>query len=140
MDQEIPSGWPLGLEIMNVRLQVIGSSPSAAVERYSLHAPSDSFSSFSSSNLDTESTASFFQDHSVSLGRLIGIRPGDRGRLYFPNPIRFEEHGRVSRRGPQPDVSKGHEVDLCGGICIPLLVCALVKINKSKSKEKSQGE
>ncbi|XP_062096964.1 uncharacterized protein LOC133802630 isoform X2 [Humulus lupulus] len=129
-NQEIPSGWPLGLEIMNVRLQVVSSLPSTAAEHYTtFHAPSTSFSSFSSSNLDTESTASFFQDHSVSLGRLIGIRPGERGRLYYPNSNGLEEHGRVSKRGP-----KGHELNLCPGICIPLLVCALVKSKNNKAK------
>ncbi|KAM6574736.1 hypothetical protein CsatA_023063 [Cannabis sativa] len=138
-DQEdIPSGWPLGLEIMNVRLQVERSlSSSTAVEHYTnLHAPSTSFSSFSSSNLDTESTASFFQDHSVSLGRLIGIRPGERGRgrLYFPNSSGLEEHGRVSKRGSNDEISKGHELNLCPAICIPFLVCALVKSKNNKAK------
>lgn len=87
-------------------------------------------------SLTNQSTASFFQDHSMSLGRLIGIGPGDRGRLYFPNSIHFEEHGGVSRRVAQnSDVSGGeHGVDLCRGICIPLLLCALAKSSRSKSK------
>ncbi|KAF3451437.1 hypothetical protein FNV43_RR07532 [Rhamnella rubrinervis] len=131
------NGWPLGLEIMNIRLRVVDSLP-APIQPYSLHAPSNSFSSLSSSNLDTESTTSFFQDHSVSLGRLIGIRPGDRGRrLYFPNSIRFEEvHGGISSGvAHNSDVSGGeHGVDLCRRICIPLLLCALVKNSRSKSK------
>lgn len=49
----MPNGWPLGLEIMNMRFRVVESFP-AAVEPYSLHVPSASFSSFSSSNLETE--------------------------------------------------------------------------------------
>ncbi|GMN50741.1 hypothetical protein TIFTF001_019898 [Ficus carica] len=133
-DHDIPNGWPLGLEVMNVRLRVVDSLRSATLERYSWHAPSASLSSFSSSALDTESTASFFQDNSMSLGRLIGIRPGERGRLYLPNSIHFEEHGRISRTGSQSDASRGHGVYKCRGICIPLLVCALMKTNRSKSK------
>ena len=56
-NHEIPSGWPLGLGIMNMRLRVLQRFPaSAAAEPYSLHVASTSFSSFSSSNLDTEVT------------------------------------------------------------------------------------
>lgn len=54
----MPNGWPLGLENMNTRLlEVAENSPQAAVAAAvpsSLHVPSSSFSSFSSSNLDTE--------------------------------------------------------------------------------------
>ncbi|KAH7546049.1 hypothetical protein FEM48_Zijuj01G0159400 [Ziziphus jujuba var. spinosa] len=147
-DQETPNGWPLGLEIMNIRFRVV-ESLSAAAEPYSLHVPSASFSSFTSSNLDTEfgvggcekikqSTASFFQDHSVPLGRLIGIRPGNGGRLYFANSFRFEEHARIAREGTHSNVSRGgREVDMCRGICIPILLGALVKMSRSKSKCKS---
>ncbi|XP_068322047.1 uncharacterized protein [Pyrus communis] len=135
-DLEMHHGWPLGLEIMNMRLRVVESLPAAVVEHRSSHVRSTSFTSFSSSNLDTESSASFFQDHSMSLGRLIGIRTGDRGRLYFPNSIRFEEHDRISIKGSQSEVSKRRRVDMSRRICIPLLLGALVKISRSKSKPK----
>ncbi|THG22193.1 hypothetical protein TEA_005530 [Camellia sinensis var. sinensis] len=78
----MPNGWPLGLGNLNMRLRVTESLHPAATEPHPLHTPSSSCSSFSSSNLDTEidqSTASFFQDHSVSLGRLIGIRSRETG-------------------------------------------------------------
>ncbi|CAJ1938460.1 unnamed protein product [Sphenostylis stenocarpa] len=89
-NDEMPIGWPFGLGILNTRLRDV-ESPTAPVEPHSMHIPSTSFSSFSSSNLDTESTASFFQDNSVSLGHLIGLRAGEKGRLYFPNSLRIEE-------------------------------------------------
>ncbi|XP_062161659.1 uncharacterized protein LOC133868697 isoform X1 [Alnus glutinosa] len=53
-NHEIPSGWPLGLGIMNVRLRVLERLPASAAHPHSLHVASTSFSSFSSSNLDTE--------------------------------------------------------------------------------------
>ncbi|BFG27822.1 hypothetical protein Pyn_23409 [Prunus yedoensis var. nudiflora] len=137
-DHEMPHGWPLGLEIMNMRLRVVESLPAAVVGRRPLHIPSASFTSFSSSNLDTESTASFFQDHSMSLGRLIGFRTGDRGRLYYPNSICFEEHDRNSIKGSHSDVSTRHQADMSRRICIPLLLGAIVKISRSKSKSKSK--
>ncbi|KAM5588146.1 hypothetical protein ABKV19_006545 [Rosa sericea] len=135
-DHEMHHGWPLGLETMSLRLR-LGESLPAAVIRH--HVPSTSFTSFSSSNLDTEqSTASFFQDHSMSLGRLIGIRTNDRGRLYYPNPTRFEEHDRVSLRASSrnSDVSRRHQVDMSRRICLPLLLGALVKMSRSKNKSK----
>ncbi|XP_050371314.1 uncharacterized protein At3g17950-like [Argentina anserina] len=134
-DDEMDHGWPLGLEIMNLRLRLGESLPAAAIRH---HVPSTSFTSFSSSNLDTESTASFFQDHSMSLGRLIGIRTNDRGRLYYSNAARFEEHDRVSLRASSrnSDVSRRHQVDMSKGICLPLLLGALVKISRSKNKSK----
>ncbi|KAH9797112.1 hypothetical protein KPL71_005756 [Citrus sinensis] len=132
-EHEMSTGWPLGLEIMSTRLRVTESlqsqavrapAPAPAEEPYSIHVRAISFSSFSSSNLDTESTASFFQDNSVSLGRLIGFKAGNRRSLYFPNAIRFEEHERIRRTSS--DMSKGH------GICIPLL-----KMSRSRIKTKT---
>ncbi|KAI4296799.1 hypothetical protein L6164_036722 [Bauhinia variegata] len=111
-NNEMPIGWPLGLGFLHMRLRVAESLPAAAsVQPYHLHVPSLSFSSFSSSNLDTESTASFFPDNSVSLGRLIGIRPGERGqssRMYFPSSLRFEARERTVAKGSGSDDSKNH--------------------------------
>lgn len=136
---EIPSGWPLGLGIMNMRLRVLERLPASAAHPHSLHVASTSFSSFSSSNLDTESTASFFQDHSVSLGRLIGIRPGERGGFYLQNSIGFEDghNNRMPTRDANTHVSRHGSVDMSRGICIPLLLGALVKMSRSKSKSRT---
>ncbi|XP_030968434.1 uncharacterized protein LOC126726019 [Quercus robur] len=134
-ETEEPRGWPLGLGIMNVRLRVRESLPAAAVQPYSVHMPSTSFSSFSSSNLDTESTASFFQDRSMSLGRLIGIKPGERGGFYVPNSIHLEEQQRISTGDAHSDAS-GNGVDMSRAICIPLVLGALIKMNRSKSKSR----
>ncbi|KAI3456232.1 hypothetical protein Pfo_012895 [Paulownia fortunei] len=84
---ETPNGWPLGLGNMNSRIRVVRTSQLVAPPQpyASRLRRSSSFSSFSSSNLDTESTASFFLDQSVSLGRLIGIRPANAGSLYGEN-------------------------------------------------------
>ncbi|KAJ7968602.1 Proline-rich protein like [Quillaja saponaria] len=134
----MPIGWPLGLGSMNRRLREVENAetlPAAAVDPYSLYMPSNSFSSFSSSNLDTQSSASFFHDRSVSLGRLIGIKPGERGRLYFPNSIRFEERERILKDSC-PDASKGQGIDLSRWICIPLLLGALVKMSQSKKSRR----
>lgn len=76
----------------------------------------------------------------MSLGRLIGFRTGDRGRLYYPNSIRFEEHDRNSIKGSHSDVSTRHQVDTSRRICIPLMLGALVKISRSKSKSKSKSK
>ncbi|KAJ0016617.1 hypothetical protein Pint_10520 [Pistacia integerrima] len=111
-EHEISKGWPFGLEIMNARLEVMESrqqaAPAVVDQPYSIQMRSISFSSISSSNLDTESTASFFQDHSVSLGKLIGLKAGDRRRsLYFPNAFHFEEGNQkissATGGSPQPD-------------------------------------
>ncbi|KAK1556671.1 hypothetical protein Q3G72_009876 [Acer saccharum] len=148
-DDETSNGWPLGLEIMNIRLRVMEGegegegtqAAPAAVEPDTTHVRTVSFTSFSSSNLDTESTTSFFQDKSVTLGRLIGFKAGNGGSLYFPKTaIRFEEHERrittktTAARGRCSDVSKGHNsvVDLSHGICVPLLM----KMNRSRSKQR----
>ncbi|TKY59220.1 ATP synthase subunit c [Spatholobus suberectus] len=128
----MPIGWPFGLGFLNMRLRGAESLPAAPVEQpHSLHVPSTSFSSFSSSNLDTESTASFFQDNSVSLGHLIGLRPGEKGRLYFPNSLRLDEREKKTlAKGSCSDASKVKEVDMARGICIPMLLEALLKISK----------
>ncbi|XP_031286190.1 uncharacterized protein LOC116144904 [Pistacia vera] len=145
-EHEISKGWPFGLEIMNARLEVMESrqqaAPAAVDQPYSIQMRSISFSSISSSNLDTESTASFFQDHSVSLGKLIGLKAGDRRRsLYFPNAFHFEEgNQKISVRGGtcsniNINMTKPHQhgVDTSTGICIPFLL----KMSRSRSKPRN---
>nr|XP_043622077.1 uncharacterized protein LOC122593697 [Erigeron canadensis] len=121
---EVPNGWPFGLGNMNTRLSL-----EAARQPNSFHGPSSSFSSFSSSNFDTESTASFFQDNSVSLGRLIGIRPQDNGTLYFPRPVCIQE--QTSRRSQES--YNTHQTDTSRGVCVPNLLNILGKISRSRS-------
>ncbi|KAI3741698.1 hypothetical protein L1987_59372 [Smallanthus sonchifolius] len=120
---EVPNGWPFGLGSMNTRLSV--EADVVAREPDTFHGPSSSFSSFSSSNFDTESTVSFFQDNSVSLGRLIGIRPRDNRTLYFQRPVcipqqRSERYEESSSETPRV-------------ICVPNLLNILVKMSRSKS-------
>ncbi|KAK1412815.1 hypothetical protein QVD17_34338 [Tagetes erecta] len=56
-------GWPLGLQPLNLR----------AVSFTTMLSVSPSSSSISSSDLDTESTGSFFHDRSITLGNLMGV-------------------------------------------------------------------
>nr|XP_012573612.1 uncharacterized protein LOC101511791 isoform X2 [Cicer arietinum] len=142
MNDEMLIGWPLGLSFLNMRLRVAESLPAASsVEPYQLHMPMPctSFSSFSTSNLDTESTASFFQDNSVSLAQLIGFRTGrDRGRLYFPTPLRFEERNRKLEKGSCSHGSKVQQGrDISRAICIPLVLDTLLKFTKSKKSSRN---
>ncbi|KAB2029484.1 hypothetical protein ERO13_D05G162100v2 [Gossypium hirsutum] len=139
-NHETSNGWPLGLQIMNIRLglQQRLQAAAPAVELYFLHIPSSSFSSFSSSNLDTESSASFFQDNSVSLGKLIGYGPGERESLYLQNSIHTDQSCRLPVRGACNCKDKGRSADASQsqGICIPLLLGALLKITGNKIKSK----
>ncbi|KAJ6707097.1 hypothetical protein OIU85_027448 [Salix viminalis] len=135
---EASNGWPLGL--MNTRLRVMETIQAAPAEPYSSRIRSSSFSSFSSSNLDTESTASFFQDSSVPLGRLIGIRPGNGG-LYFPRRVHADEREKIAigaTRTASSEVSGARRADISQGICIPLLVGTLEKMSRSRSRSKSR--
>ncbi|KAL6991107.1 hypothetical protein U1Q18_009226 [Sarracenia purpurea var. burkii] len=135
-DHDMPKGWPLGLGNLNIRLQVTEKLQTAEAEPYSLHSPSSSFSPFSS--LDTESTASFFQDHSISLGQLIGIR--SRERVLFPNTNPAEHHENISKRRSCSDASGGQQQEMYQGIiCVPLIVSILVKMTRSKNNS-SQSE
>ncbi|KAK1420427.1 hypothetical protein QVD17_22011 [Tagetes erecta] len=128
---EVPNGWPFGLGSMNTRLSIGVSveADTSAREPNTFHGPSSSFSSFSSSNFDTESTASFFQDNSVSLGRLIGLRPQDNGTLYFPRPVRIPQQ-RPERYDESPYT---HQMESPRGVCVPNLLSILVKMSRSRS-------
>ncbi|GMI91559.1 hypothetical protein HRI_002825200 [Hibiscus trionum] len=137
-NHETSNGWPLGLQIMTMRLG-LQESVAPAVEPYSFHIPSSSFTSFSSSNLDTESSASFFQDSSVSLGKLIGLGAGERGPLYLQNTNHtHQSNRRLPVRGARNcrDVSGVHSADTSQGICIPLILGALLKISRNRMKSK----
>ncbi|PPR82891.1 hypothetical protein GOBAR_AA37823 [Gossypium barbadense] len=85
-----------------------------------------------------DSSASFFQDNSVSLGKLIGFRQHERGSKHFRKAINGGESIRMPIEATCRDVSRRGQqsADMSQGICIPLILAALVKINKSKSKSK----
>lgn len=72
-DQErASSGWPLGLQPLSLRLRLLEHL--RFTDAASLLASTPSITSESSSDLDTESTGSFFPEKSTTLGRLIGIQ------------------------------------------------------------------
>ncbi|XP_009611536.1 uncharacterized protein At3g17950-like isoform X1 [Nicotiana tomentosiformis] len=88
-------GWPLGLQPLNVRAgQVRNRGFNGSLSFSTLITGSPSSSTDSSSDLDTESTASFFRDKSITLGSLIGItsilelsRRSTRRRTVVVEPI-----------------------------------------------------
>eukprot|EP01018_Ginkgo_biloba_P034051 Gb_13645 [translate_table: standard] len=68
-------GWPLGLQPLHVRVRLMENHILTEPNAFNaLIAVSPSFSSDSSSDLDTESTGSFFYDKSITLGNLIGLQ------------------------------------------------------------------
>ncbi|OMO91241.1 hypothetical protein COLO4_18499 [Corchorus olitorius] len=70
-------GWPLGLQPLNVRVGLATRNPhnnySGSISFNTVLTGSPSSSTDSSSDLDTESTGSFFHDKSITLGSLIGV-------------------------------------------------------------------
>lgn len=90
VDQE--DGWPLGLQPLNLRAALLRNRElNASLSFNTLLTRSPVSSSDSSSDLDNQSTGSFFHDRSITLGSLIGVsnilelsRRSTRGRL--PNP------------------------------------------------------
>ncbi|GLT89589.1 hypothetical protein SLE2022_075670 [Rubroshorea leprosula] len=66
-------GWPLGLPL-NARIGFLRNLDlSGSVSFSTLLTASPTSSTVSSSDLDTESTGSFFRDKSITLGSLIGV-------------------------------------------------------------------
>uniref|UniRef100_A0A5B6YTM1 Uncharacterized protein n=1 Tax=Davidia involucrata TaxID=16924 RepID=A0A5B6YTM1_DAVIN len=64
-------GWPLGLQPLNVRVGLVRNRDfSGSISFNTLLSGS---STDSSSDLDTESTGSFFHDTSITLGSLLGV-------------------------------------------------------------------
>ncbi|XWS74138.1 hypothetical protein CRYUN_Cryun02cG0189900 [Craigia yunnanensis] len=67
-------GWPLGLQPLNVRVGLARNHDySGSISFNTILSGSPTSSTDSSSDLDTESTGSFFHDKSITLGRLIGV-------------------------------------------------------------------
>ncbi|XP_047307369.1 uncharacterized protein At3g17950 [Impatiens glandulifera] len=75
--QQQEEGWPLGLQPVNQRVgfgRVLNHDRHGSISFSTLLTASpSSISHASSSDLDTESSGSFFHERSVTLGRLIGI-------------------------------------------------------------------
>ncbi|KAG9147292.1 hypothetical protein Leryth_023591 [Lithospermum erythrorhizon] len=126
-NNERTTGWPLGLGILNMTLRIVpdGNQNASVAEPCSLHIPSYSFSSFSSSNLDTESTTSFFPDQSVPLGRLIGMKPaGNKRRVFDANTNHFEQQSSVFHSRSYGEVKEVSSQKLC----VPLLHNVIEKL------------
>ncbi|PIA60235.1 hypothetical protein AQUCO_00300027v1 [Aquilegia coerulea] len=74
MAEQQEGGWPLGLQPVNVRVGMARTRDfSGSISFNTLLTASPSSCSDSSSDLDTESTGSFFHDKSITLGSLIGV-------------------------------------------------------------------
>ncbi|KAF8396776.1 hypothetical protein HHK36_018408 [Tetracentron sinense] len=66
--------WPLGLQLLNMRVGLVRNRDfSGSISFNTLLTGSPSPSTDSSSDLDTESTGSFFHERSITLGSLIGV-------------------------------------------------------------------
>ncbi|CAJ2670322.1 unnamed protein product [Trifolium pratense] len=90
-------GWPLGLRLLNSRIGVMRNGDfSGSVSFSTLLSGSPTHSTYSSSDLDTQSTGSFFHDRSLTLGSLIRISS-------------FLELSRRSSRGRVMDSSKANK-------------------------------
>ncbi|KAG9447805.1 hypothetical protein H6P81_013933 [Aristolochia fimbriata] len=135
---EVASGWPFGLENMNLRLRNSETLQAVPAGSNSLRLHSTSFSSFSSSDLDTESTRSFFQDRSITLGRLIGIKPRE-GDLYFPTSFHFAEKAKLSVINAGPISPKTPEATLCHSACIPVIRDVLEKMSPGRHNTRSRS-
>ncbi|URE10525.1 hypothetical protein MUK42_23350 [Musa troglodytarum] len=117
--ENMPGGWPFGLESMTFRLST-GNFQAAATATNSHHMHSDSFASYSSSELDTVSTRSFFQDHSITLGSLIGMTPVDRN-VRLAKSFLSEELERASRINLPHDSAESDEEMFSCCICVAFL-------------------
>ncbi|XP_057778919.1 uncharacterized protein At3g17950 [Salvia miltiorrhiza] len=92
MAQQQEEGWPLGLQPVNVRVGGLDRNRdlNASLSFNTLLTASPISSDDFSSDLDTQSTGSFFHDKSITLGSLIGISS-------------ILELSRRSRRARAPD-------------------------------------
>lgn len=69
--EEEGGGWPLGLQLQPLRVR--STTHGDAVSFTTLLSGSPSSSSDSSSDLDSQSTGSFFHDRSITLGNIMGV-------------------------------------------------------------------
>ncbi|GAB4860168.1 hypothetical protein Ancab_011646 [Ancistrocladus abbreviatus] len=89
-------GWPLRLQPLNVRIGLGRNYLGSMSFNTTVLTGSPTSSTYSSSDLDTQSTGSFFHDRSITLGSLIGVstilelsRRSVRGRR--PEPLRVKK-------------------------------------------------
>ncbi|KAL6979200.1 hypothetical protein U1Q18_020865 [Sarracenia purpurea var. burkii] len=66
-------GWPLGLQPLNLRVGLARNRGFFGSASFNTLLSGSASSTDSSSDLDTESTGSFFHDKSISLGSLMGV-------------------------------------------------------------------
>lgn len=104
-------GWPLGLQPLNLRLRLMEHFRLTDASSYVASTPS--MTSESSSDLDTESTGSFFPERSTTLGTLIGI----------PSSGFFGESRGVAQQCLENDNSRRRGTVRHRSWC-PFLVCA----------------
>ncbi|KAF5953771.1 hypothetical protein HYC85_006627 [Camellia sinensis] len=96
-------GWPLGLQPLNARVGLVRNRDrNGSISFSTLLTGSPTSATDSSSDLDTESTGSFFRDKSITLGSLIGVsnilelsRRSMRGRV--PSETSREKRGFKQR-------------------------------------------
>ncbi|GAB4824391.1 hypothetical protein Ancab_007278 [Ancistrocladus abbreviatus] len=93
MAHQQEEGWPLGLRPLNVRIGLGRNYLGSMSFNTTVLTGSPTSSTDSSSDLDTESTGSFFHDRSITLGSLIGVSS-------------ILELSRRSIRGRQPEPLK----------------------------------
>ncbi|RDY03169.1 hypothetical protein CR513_13276, partial [Mucuna pruriens] len=92
-------GWPLGLRLLNAKIGLVRNGDfSGSVSFSTMLTASPTPSTDSSSDLDTQSTGSFFRDKSITLGSLIGIssflelRRSTRGIMMEPSKDNKRNH------------------------------------------------
>ncbi|CAL5192056.1 unnamed protein product [Lathyrus oleraceus] len=113
-------GWPLGLRLLNSRIGVARNGDFSGSVSFStvLSADSPTLSTYSSSDLDTQSTGSFFHDKSITLGSLIRISS-------FLELSRRSSRGRVMENSK--DNKKNHKqkpwlFSLCSNLCTDAVI------------------
>ncbi|CAI0472703.1 unnamed protein product [Linum tenue] len=103
-------GWPLGLRPLNARVGMLRNQDFNGSISFAttMLTRSTSSTTDSSSDLDTESTGSFFHDKSITLGSLIGFssilelsRRSTRGRGGRSSSLREQQHSNNSYK-PKP--------------------------------------
>ncbi|XP_020224059.1 uncharacterized protein At3g17950 isoform X2 [Cajanus cajan] len=114
-------GWPLGLlQQVNANELVRNSDNAGSVSFNTLLTASSSYSTDSSSDLDTQSTGSFFADNSTTLGSLMGVssivelsRRGTKSEVFKSTKKKFINFkswlfclGSRSSRNPEAEKQK----------------------------------
>ncbi|KAK7290751.1 hypothetical protein RIF29_05402 [Crotalaria pallida] len=122
-------GWPLGLRFLNSRVGLVrnGDLSGSVSFSSSMLAGSSIHSIDSSSDLDTESTGSFFHGKSITLGSLIGISS-------FLELSRRSTRGRLVVEEPLKDNRKNHKLKpWLFSLCSRLTTDAVVSVNDAPS-------